>query len=637
MGRYGYLLLIGALVTFASPALSQLAAPTPNLNPDPLGDPWYVDGYTEPDVRPGLLPERRSDLVERLWSLTLSDRVDHSYSDYMRPVFVQDGGSCGSASRICYMFAYELNSFRDVMGSLPENTYPSHFTWLVSYQNSSKDQMARDNGVPNSIDYGGDTYSTIFGDASQDCFDEDYGWMTDYGRWYNAMFNRLDHNTFLDLDTPENLDLLKSWMDDHWGDSDFMEGGVAGAGCAITGVDIVEIPPGEYEAGKQIVQAWGPTIDHGTTWSGYDDDVGYDFSGDGQITNDVDITGDEVVDMADWERGALIMLNSWGSGWGNSGTVYVPYRLLKLDDMAAEFYRIRKDHVPEHVMKILMHYTKRSKIRISVGIAPDTLATRPVRTEPCHHFLFAGNGDVPLLGRWADGQMHSEPMEFGYDLTGLDFGIDTREPFTYFLQIETTSDADGRGAISSVSVVDYTGDPGGVEFDSQETNVTIAGTGDTTFVAVRMPGDPGSNPEHLYIPQSEMSVHYFDSQETTGEDGRAVNAIDGDLGTIWHTRWYFQTDPLPHEIQLDLAEIRPVTALQYLPRQNSANGRIAEYEIYVSIDAVAWGTPVATGIWGNTSAEQTVTFPAQEGRYVRLRALSEVNGNPWRNHTCFHF
>jgi hypothetical protein len=86
---------------------------------------------------------------------------------------------------------------------------------------------------------------------------------------------------------------------------------------------------------------------------------------------------------------------------------------------------------------------------------------------------------------------------------------------------------------------------------------------------------------------------------------------------------------MPHEIQLDLGDTYDAAAFQYLPRQNSANGRISEYEIYLSADGSNWGTPATTGTWSNTTSEQTVTFDPEEGRYVRLVALSEVNGNPW--------
>lgn len=53
--------------------------------------------------------------------------VNNAETMHFPPVFNQDGGSCGSASRICYMFTHELNSFRNLNGKQPENYYPSHF------------------------------------------------------------------------------------------------------------------------------------------------------------------------------------------------------------------------------------------------------------------------------------------------------------------------------------------------------------------------------------------------------------------------------------------------------------------------------------------------------------------------------
>lgn len=119
-----------------------------------------------------------------------------------------------------------------------------------------------------------------------------------------------------------------------------------------------------------------------------------------------------------------------------------------------------------------------------------------------------------------------------------------------------------------------------------------------------------------------------DSQELSAERGHAVNAVDGDNSTRWHTRY---SDPLPHRIDLDLGTTRSVTGLQYLPRQDgAANGRIGRYEVYVSASATSWGSPVATGTFADSAALKTVTFAAVNGRYVRLRAITEAGGRgPW--------
>ena len=60
------------------------------------------------------------------------------------------------------------------------------------------------------------------------------------------------------------------------------------------------------------------------------------------------------------------------------------------------------------------------------------------------------------------------------------------------------------------------------------------------------------------------------------------------------------------------------------------NGRIKDYELYISEEDFDWGEPVSTGSFENTSSPQTIEFPEGViGKYFRLLALSEVNGNAW--------
>lgn len=131
------------------------------------------------------------------------------------------------------------------------------------------------------------------------------------------------------------------------------------------------------------------------------------------------------------------------------------------------------------------------------------------------------------------------------------------------------------------------------------------------------------------LPQSGITVLGVDSQETAGENGQGTNVLDGNTATIWHTQWQSANPPHPHRIDLDLGSARPVNRLYYRPRQNMANGRISTYEVLLSSDGTNWGSPVATGTFPNSTAERTVTIPPTMARYVRLRALGEVNGNPW--------
>jgi hypothetical protein len=98
------------------------------------------------------------------------------------------------------------------------------------------------------------------------------------------------------------------------------------------------------------------------------------------------------------------------------------------------------------------------------------------------------------------------------------------------------------------------------------------------------------------ISQSNWTLLFVDSQETSGENGAATNAFDGNTGTIWHTEWSSANPPHPHEIQIDLGATYDISGFRYLPRQSGPiNGTIAQYEFYVSTDSGNWGTAVNTG------------------------------------------
>lgn len=130
------------------------------------------------------------------------------------------------------------------------------------------------------------------------------------------------------------------------------------------------------------------------------------------------------------------------------------------------------------------------------------------------------------------------------------------------------------------------------------------------------------------------------SEQASGEpapNGPAAAAIDGNPATYWHSRWSPGEAKYPHSIVVDLGSAQPVCGLIYSGRNSggngAANGRIAGYEVYASTDvstvAGAWGDPVASGTFANTANAQTASFPTQSARYLKLVALSEVNGRPW--------
>src|SRR6266851_4350938 len=141
---------------------------------------------------------------------------------------------------------------------------------------------------------------------------------------------------------------------------------------------------------------------------------------------------------------------------------------------------------------------------------------------------------------------------------------------------------------------------------------------------------PTTTPVEGLIPQQQIRVVSVDSQDVVGGNYAATNALDGIPATFWHTAWYQQTAPLPHTLVLDLGGPYQVDGFRYLPRQDgTSNGTIADYQFSVSPDGTTWGTAVAAGTLAADPSEKTVRFTAKPGRYVRLVALSEINGNPW--------
>ncbi|WP_405681934.1 discoidin domain-containing protein [Streptomyces sp. NBC_01238] len=142
-------------------------------------------------------------------------------------------------------------------------------------------------------------------------------------------------------------------------------------------------------------------------------------------------------------------------------------------------------------------------------------------------------------------------------------------------------------------------------------------------------------PGATFLPTTGWTVKYVDSQETSGENGAATNVLDGDKTTIWHTR-YTGAVPVPvppHEIRIDMGSSKTIAGFAYLPRQDgSINGRVGQYEFYVSSDGTTWGSPVATGTFADDSSRKTVGFPPTATRYIRFRALTAVDGGPYT--TC---
>jgi beta-galactosidase len=104
------------------------------------------------------------------------------------------------------------------------------------------------------------------------------------------------------------------------------------------------------------------------------------------------------------------------------------------------------------------------------------------------------------------------------------------------------------------------------------------------------PGDSYTTCAELYLmgpdgkdlPRDSWKVVYADSEEVDADDGRADNVFDLQPTTFWHTQWESASPKHPHQLVLDLGSEETVSGLRYLPRQDSPNGRINHFRVYLN-------------------------------------------------------
>lgn len=122
------------------------------------------------------------------------------------------------------------------------------------------------------------------------------------------------------------------------------------------------------------------------------------------------------------------------------------------------------------------------------------------------------------------------------------------------------------------------------------------------------------------IPQSEMTA------SATSEEGQdpASSAIDGNINTMWHTKWN-GSDALPQSLSVNLGSSRKVSSIAITPRTSGNNGFITKYEIHAINNGVE--TLVAEGTWEENNLVKTVTFDSPiDAEEIKITAIQGVGG-----------
>lgn len=133
-----------------------------------------------------------------------------------------------------------------------------------------------------------------------------------------------------------------------------------------------------------------------------------------------------------------------------------------------------------------------------------------------------------------------------------------------------------------------------------------------------------------YISVKEIKLDSFSSQQNNTTSA-AINMIDGDHGTCWHTT-YAGEEYKYYTIKLD----RPVylSAVEYLP--GGANGRLRDVSIYTSMDGQTWTTAFQKQSLANNNSWKEWDFAeSTPALYVKIVADKTWGNSEWEQNRYF--
>ncbi|MFH2096837.1 MAG: T9SS type A sorting domain-containing protein, partial [Bacteroidota bacterium] len=417
-------------------------------------------------------------------------KVDNSELKYLNRIISQEHSTCGQSSGEYYCFTYEMNRARNAAADSLKNGYSDYYCWNllnggrpffngVSYLDSW--DVIKANGIPDMEVYGG---SWPVGTT---------GWMTGYDKYYSGMHNRISAYYKIDVSTPEGLQILKHWLHDHLDGSS--DGGAATFYASVPNF-IHKLPYGTEEGGKDVVTYWFSYFGHAMTIVGYNDSIKFDYNGDGQYTNDVDLNGDSIISVADMETGGLRFVNSYGDEWCDSGYCYMMYKTLaEIWDQSVHVIQIDEEYSPLLTIKTRLEHTSRKNLRITAGISENINDTIPAFTMEFPLFNFMG-GDQYMQGDF-NASDSLKQIEIGLDVTRL-LGAVSPGSCRLFLGITDISGINiEQGIIHSFSVYNY--QYGKTEYQCPETEVIMMKQR-TAYMSVLADIEPG------YDVQDELQI-----------------------------------------------------------------------------------------------------------------------------------
>lgn len=358
-----------------------------NHNPDPDGEPWISGGLKpltpEQEIRASRIKEL--EVSEEILRRHLPSELILTDDSEFAPIFNQAGGSCAQASGVSYLYSYQMNVLEGVSAT-SDNTRAYGFThnYLNGGKNASGSwywdgwNILEKTGCPTKKTFHGALNGGLSGTR----------YMDGYDKWHKANDNRVTKQFKISIKSMADIDKMKNWFYDQNGANPNQKGGclvfAAKSGSAKKNSTVQAGP----HAGEPLcTQMTAQDMDHAMTFAGYCD-----------------------------EAKAVLLVNSWGSGWENKGTLWVSYNSL----INGALYKnevqgvIVGSHVPKLECKVKISHSSRKDLTITTGFSNDINATTFAKgNEGTYGKAFKKSGGTHPLG----GKGGSEEIEIGLDIS----------------------------------------------------------------------------------------------------------------------------------------------------------------------------------------------------------------------------
>ncbi|MCK9618821.1 MAG: T9SS type A sorting domain-containing protein [Lentimicrobiaceae bacterium] len=435
-------------------------------------------------------------------SLVLPVEVDNSIKPYFPQrdntdsIYVyhqKTTASCQNVATAWYTFTYEINRLRNVTSNLQTTRYVPNFSFNHLNHGYSNWQGYT------SLEYvqkflmqtGGMSDAEFDGSGENDILDL-WRWPTGYDYYYNAFKNKLHYAERFDMSLPTNytgqpevkarlvanLSGMKHHLYDH-GVGDANNGGLITFGVNFeTGIDYITNTLSAH-IGEMVMSRlnYCDPGGHAMTIVGYSDSVMYDWGGDcdtvwcekwqeyekvpkpdGRICDTCDNNFDGIIDMQDWETGAVKVYNSYGPNGDFHGYRWMMYCTLPFKKPVApqwwgghEFCVLtpKAEFTPELALKVKVDAPDRDDLRLGCGYAPLANYSSPAGTNDFMGYQNDG-GSLPMQGKDKNGNLLPDSIEVMFDYSYFYWNTDFGKAFF----INRNDSASG-GTIKYLALVDY--------------------------------------------------------------------------------------------------------------------------------------------------------------------------------------